>query len=79
MKKSVTVVTRTERGGFNEYAETIEVFERNENAVNWIEDQIAELIAEYKLDAAIDVDGWFVKLQGEWHIVQFDASEHEVR
>ena len=63
MKKSVTVVTRTERGGFNEYAETIEVFERNENAVNWIEDQIATVIAEYNLNAAEDIDHW---LCGTW-------------
>ena len=76
--KTVTVVKRTEMGGFHEYDFKVFAFERHEKAEQWIDGQIADLVQHYGLVADQDVDGWFVQLDGLTHTVQFDAEECEV-
>ena len=50
-----------------------------EKAAKWIESQIDEKVLTFHLDRNAAVDGWFVKLAGYDHTIQYDVHELVVR
>lgn len=53
-------------------------FSSNEKAAKWIEKQIEERVRTFHIDRDAAVDGWFVKLEGEEHAIQYDVRELQV-
>ena len=78
MNRTVYVVTRTERGEAGDYDFSVEVFTTQKAAVEWIEEQIAHLVAKYDLRRSEDVDGWFVMVNGMHHTVQYNLLDNEL-
>ena len=78
MKGRVDVVTISESFPLHGNAVSLRCFSSNEKAAKWIEKQIEERVRTFHLDRAAAVDGWFVKLEGETHTVQYDIHELEV-
>lgn len=78
MGKMVSVVTISESFPQHGNAVSLRCFSSNEKAAKWIEKQIEERVRTFHLDRDAAVDGWFVKLEGETHTVQYDVHELEV-
>ena len=51
-----------------------EVFTKYDEAVSWIEKEIAEKIQTYHLEESA-VDGWHVEIDGPMHTIQYDIRE----
>lgn len=77
-RSKITIVTREEETGFHEHDFKAFAFGSYDNAVKWIDEQIAALVKQHGLDDDSDVEGWFVQVEGWAHTVQFDAKEEEV-
>ena len=75
----VFVVTISEQRSDGTHETGVEVFGREDAAVEWIEATISALVEKHRLDAASAVDGWFVKLDGWGHTIQFDVVEKALR
>lgn len=75
----IFLVTCTEHGNAGDYEFTVEAFAMRYNAELWVERRIATLVAENGLDTNKDVDGWFVKIDGWHHTIQFDILELELK
>lgn len=56
----------------------VEAFAKHDDAVSWIEQQIAEKIETYHLDES-DVDGWYVEIDGPTHTIQYNIKECDLR
>ena len=78
MNGRVGVVTISESFPLHRNAVSLRCFSSNEKAAKWIEKQIEERVRTFHLDRDAAVDGWFVKLEGETHTVQYDVHELEV-
>lgn len=78
MNNTVAVVTISESFPLHGNAVSLRCFSSNEKAAKWIEKQIEERVRTFHLDRDAAVDGWFVKLEGETHTVQYDVHELEV-
>ena len=78
MKGRVGVVTISESFPLHGNAVSLRCFSSNEKAAKWIEKQIEERVRTFHIDRDAAVDGWFVKLEGETHTVQYDVHELEV-
>ena len=75
MKETVVVVTISESFPLHGNAVSLRCFSSNEKATRWIEDQIDEKVQDHRLNRNAAVDGWFVKLEGEAHTIQYDVHE----
>lgn len=78
MKETVVVVTISESFPLHGHAVSLRCFSSNEKAAKWIEKQIEERVRTFHFDREAAVDGWFVKLEGEEHSIQYDVHELEV-
>ena len=78
MNNTVAVVTISESFPLHANAVSLRCFSSNEKAAKWIEKQIEERVRTFHLDREAAVDGWFVKLEGEEHSIQYDVHELEV-
>ena len=78
MNNTVAVVTISESFQLHGNAVSLRCFSSNEKAAKWIEKQIEERVRTFHLDREAAVDGWFVKLEGEEHSIQYDVHELEV-
>ena len=78
MKGRVAVVTISESFPQHGNAVSLRCFSSNEKAAKWIEKQIEERVRTFHLDREAAVDGWFVKLEGEEHAIQYDVHELDV-
>lgn len=76
---TVFVVTISEQRPDGTHETGVEVFRREDSAVEWIEATISALVEKHKLVAALSVDGWFVKLDGWNHTIQFDIVKKTLR
>lgn len=75
---SVCVVITSELAALHANEIDVEAFANRDDAVAWIEQQIAEKRATYHLDES-DVDGWYVEIDGPSHTIQYDTRECTVR
>ena len=78
MKGRVAVVTISESFPLHGNAVSLRCFSSNEKAAKWIEKQIEERVRTFHIDRDAAVDGWFVKLEGEEHAIQYDVRELQV-
>ena len=78
MGKMVSVVTISESFPQHGNAVSLRCFSSNEKAAKWIEKQIEERVRTFHIDRDAAVDGWFVKLEGEEHAIQYDVHELDV-
>ena len=78
MKGTVFVVTVSESFPQHGNAVSLRCFSSNEKATKWIEKQIEERVQTFHLERDAAVDGWFVKLEGEGHTIQYDVRELQV-
>ena len=78
MNNTVAVVTISESFQLHGNAVSLRCFSSNEKAAKWIEKQIEERVRTFHLDRDAAVDGWFVKLEGEEHAIQYDVHELDV-
>ena len=78
MNNTVAVVTISESFQLHGNAVSLRCFSSNEKAAKWIEKQIEERVRTFHLDRDAAVDGWFVKLEGEGHTIQYDVRELQV-
>ena len=74
----VSVVTISESFPQHGNAVSLRCFSSNEKAAKWIEKQIEERVRTFHIDRDAAVDGWFVKLEGEGHTIQYDVRELQV-
>ena len=77
-ENSVYVVSVTKRGPAGDYDFSTVVFGAENEAVKWIESQMAQLVTSRKLDGDTNVDGWFVLLDGWNSTVQYSLEEKVV-
>ena len=77
-QKSVVIVTIHETLAIHEDEVNTMVFDSMEKAETWVERQIDEKVIDFHLDRDSDVDGWFVKIDGWNHTIQYDAKEKVV-
>ena len=75
MNNTVAVVTISESFQLHGNEVSLRCFSSNEKAAKWIEKQIEERVRTFHLDREAAVDGWFVKLEGEAHTIQYDVHE----
>ena len=78
MKETVVVITISESFPLHGNAVSLRCFSSNEKAAKWIEKQIEERVRTFHIDRDAAVDGWFVKLEGEEHAIQYDVRELQV-
>ena len=76
--KTVYVVTISELSSTHENEVDVEAFANNDDAVAWVEKQIAEKIETYRLDGS-DIDGWYIEIDGPTHTIQYDIRECVLR
>ena len=76
--KTVYVVTISEQMPVHANEVDVEAFTSNEDAVSWIEKQIAEKKETYHLDESA-VDDWYVEIDGPTHTIQYDIRECVLR
>ena len=79
MSNTVAVVTISESFPHHGNEVTLRCFSSNAKATKWIESQIDEKVLSLHLDRNAAIDGWFVKLEGEDHTVQYNVQELVVR
>lgn len=72
--KTVHVVTISELTATHENEVDVEAFANNDDAVAWIEKQIAEKKEAYHLDESA-IDDWYVEIDGPTHTIQYDIKE----
>ena len=75
MGNTVAVVTISESFPQHGTEVSLRCFSSNEKAARWIEGQIDEKVQDHRLNRNVAVDGWFVKLEGEAHTIQYDVHE----
>ena len=78
MNNTVAVVTISESFQLHGNEVLLRCFSSNEKAAKWIEKQIEERVRTFHIDRDAAVDGWFVKLEGEEHAIQYDVRELQV-
>lgn len=78
MGNTVAVVTISESFPQHGNEVSLRCFSSNEKAAKWIEKQIEERVRTFHIDRNAAVDGWFVKLEGEAHTIQYDVHELDV-
>ena len=76
--KTVYVVTISELMPVHANEVDVEVFASNDDAVSWIEKQIAEKKETYHLDESA-IDDWYVEVDGPMHTIQYDIRECMLR
>ena len=76
--KAIYVVTISELSSAHENEVDVEAFANNDDAVSWIEKQIAEKKETYHLDESA-IDGWYVEIDGPTHTIQYDKRECVLR
>ena len=76
--KTVYVVTISELASTHENEVDVEAFANNDDAVSWIEMQIAEKKETYHLDESA-IDDWYVEIDGPMHTIQYDIRECVLR
>lgn len=76
--KTVYVVIISEIDSAHANEVDVEVFAENDDAVAWVEKEIAEKMQTYNLDASA-VDGWYVEIDGPTHTIQYDIQERTLR
>lgn len=76
--KTVYVVTISELASTHENEVDVEAFANNDDAVAWIEKQIAEKKETYHLDDS-DIADWYVEIDGPMHAIQYDIRECVLR
>ena len=76
--KTVYVVTISELASTHENEVAVEAFANNDDAVLWIEKQIAEKKETYHLDESA-IDDWHVEIDGPTHTIQYDIRECVLR
>lgn len=54
------------------------VFSDWDRAEVWIESQIDSHVTTFGLDCETDVDGWLVHLDGDAHMIQYDAKKRDI-
>lgn len=77
-RKSMVVVTISETMATHEDEVDTMVFDSMEKAEAWIGRQIKEKVKDFHLDRDSDVDGWFVRIDGWNHTIQYDAKEKTI-
>lgn len=76
--KTVVVVTISETLTIHENEVDTMVFDLMEKAEAWVERQIEEKVKDFNLDRDLDVDGWFVQIDGWNHTIQYEAKVKDV-
>ncbi len=76
--KTVYVVTISELMPVHANEVDVEAFANNDDAVSWIEKQIAEKKETYHLDESA-IDDWYVEIEGPMHAIQYDIRECMLR
>ena len=72
--KTVCVVTISELMAAHANEVDVEAFANNDDAVSWIEMQIASKKETYHLDESA-IDDWYVEIDGPTHTIQYDIKE----
>ena len=75
MNNTVAVVTISESFPQHGNEVSLRCVSSNEKATRRIEGQIDEKVQDHRLNRNAAVDGWFVKLEGEAHTIQYDVHE----
>jgi len=55
------------------------VFSDFDKAEAWVEAQIDSYVQSYGLDRETAVDGWYLRIDGDLHTIQYDAKVKDVR
>ena len=76
--KTVYVVTISELMAAHANEVDVEAFANNDDAVAWIEKQIAEKKETYQLDESA-IDDWYVEIDGPTHTIQYNIRECVLR
>lgn len=76
--KTVYVVIISEIDSAHANEVDAEVFAEQNDAVFWIEKEIAEKLQTYQLDESA-VDGWYVEINGPTHTIQYNIRERLLR
>ena len=76
--KTVYVVIICEMDSAHVNEVDAEVFSEYDDAVQWVEREIAEKTQTYHLDASV-ADGGYVEIDGPTHAIQYDIRERTLR
>lgn len=76
--KTVSVVMISEIFPSHANEVDVEVFGNNDDAVSWVEKEVAKKKRTYHLDESA-VDGWYVEVDGPTHTIQYDIRERTLR
>ena len=76
--KTVYVVTISELMAAHANEDDVEAFANNDDAVAWIEKQIAEKKETYQLDESA-IDDCYVEIDGPTHTIQYNIRECVLR